>query len=399
VEAVRREWYACGVAAGKKRHQKTKTDPHLTEWRGDPAETGAFVYTFTFRLPFRMGISDNFDQELTWPSEYANPKDAQTFGKPPFVRLRLFNAEIADRKFSPANAPVAVQHFYDGDFELGPADDVDPHLYEQWVSLETPAVLLTGEDPADGGYAFHRGLAGLDAYLQAFALARNDNLVRPISSRELRPIVIIGRLSLDGDWALQGPILMHPDAKARPLLSRPVQEHTASLNKAMETMLRGNPFVRSWQWKARAEQRRYEGDNTDAVVSFQIAVEVLLFEVWALLLIDEGKSASEIRDLRRDTSFASLVKSELGHRLGGSWDTTRPRTPVGRYWRGLYELRIKVVHSGYLPHDGDADRGERAFEGLETFLDERLVTRAKRYPTAAGALRELAEVTGSNWAR
>lgn len=158
-------------------------------------------------------------------------------------------------------------------------------------------------------------------------------------------------------------------------------------------MLRGNQFVRSWQWKARAERRRYEGDNADAIVSFQIAAEALLFEVWALLLVDEGRNAAEIQDLRRDTPFATLVKTELGQRLGGSWDTTSPRTPVGRYWNDLHELRIQIVHSGYLPHDGDAERAERAFEGLEEFLDERLAAKCRRFPNAVAARREVAEAT------
>jgi hypothetical protein len=384
------------MASGKKGREKPNADQRVANWRSDPAETGAFVFTFTFRLPFRMGISDNFEQEIAWTSEYANPEDAKTFAKPPFVRLRLFNAKVPDRKFSLANTPEAVRQFYGTDYDLGPADDVDPHLYEQWVSLETPAVLLVGEDRADGAYAFHRGMSALDAYLKAFALARNDNLVRPISSRELRPIVIVGALSLGGEWTLHGPMLMHPDGKVRLLSSRSAAEHAETLNTAMEVMLRGNPFVRSWQWKARAERRRYEGDNADAVVSFQIAAEVVLFEVWALLLTDEGRSTSEVLDLRRRTSFASLVKSELGQRLGGSWDTTRPKTPIGRYWSDLYELRIRVVHGGYLPHDGDADRAERAFEGLERFLDERLGRQAKRYPIAVGARRELAGATGSS---
>jgi hypothetical protein len=168
-------------------------------------------------------------------------------------------------------------------------------------------VLLVGENPADGAYAFHRRLTALNAYLQALALARDDNLVRQISSRELRPIVIVGALSRDGDWTIQGPMLMHPDATARRSSSRPVARHAGNLNRAMDTMLRGNPFVRSWQWKARAQRRRYEGDNADAVVSFQIAAEVLLFEVWALLLIDEGRSAAEVADRRGDTPFASLI--------------------------------------------------------------------------------------------
>jgi hypothetical protein len=205
--------------------------------------------------------------------------------------------------------------------------------------------------------------------------------------------VIVGALSLDGDWTIQGPMLMHPYAKARRSSSRSAVRHAGNLNRAMDTMLRGNPFVRSWQWKARAQRRRYEGDNADAVVSFQIAAEVLLFEVWALLLIDEGRSAAQVADRRRDTPFASLIKSELGQRLGGSWDTTRLGTPVGGYWSNLYLLRIEVVHSGYLPHDGDAEQAERAFEGFEKFLDERLATKAKRYPSAVAARQELAEAS------
>jgi hypothetical protein len=84
-------------------------------------------------------------------------------------------------------------------------------------------------------------------------------------------------------------------------------------------------------------------------VSFQVAAEVLLFEVWSLVLIDEGLGTSEVLELRQDTSFASLVKSELAKRLGGSWDTTHPETPVGLYWAELYQLRIQIVHRGYLP--------------------------------------------------
>lgn len=310
------------MGSRKKRRADPRADPSRAAFHPDPAETGAFIYTFAFRLPFTTGMSDNFDQEIAWPSDHANAGDAQTFAKPPFVRLRFFNATLPDRKFSPANAPAAVHHFYGSEYDLGPADDVDPHLYEQWVSLETPAALLSGESPVDGAYAFHRCLSALNVYLQAFALARDDDRVQPISSRELRPIVIIGSMSLGGVWTLQSPMLIHPDAKARPLRSRSVAEHAESLNRAMQTMLLGNPFVRSWQWKARAERRRYKGDSADAVVSFQIAAEVFLFDLWALILADEGRHAPELADLRRTTPFASLIKTELSQRLLMGHDAT-----------------------------------------------------------------------------
>ena len=50
-------------------------------------------------------------------------------------------------------------------------------------------------------------------------------------------------------------------------------------------------------------------------MSFQIAAEAFLFEIWALLLADEGRTPGEVADLRRITTFASLVKTELSQRL------------------------------------------------------------------------------------
>jgi hypothetical protein len=58
-----------------------------------------------------MGISDKFDEGISWPADYANADDAKMSANPPFVRLRLFNATIRDCKFSRANAPAGVGHF------------------------------------------------------------------------------------------------------------------------------------------------------------------------------------------------------------------------------------------------------------------------------------------------
>ena len=157
-------------------------------------------------------MSDNLEQEISLPAGYANVEGAQTF-EAAFRRLRLFNTTIPNRKFSPANAPAAVRQFYGGEYPLGPADEVDPQLYEQWGFTRNSCRTANRENPADGGYAFHRCLSALNVYLQAFALARNDDRVRPISSRELRPIVIVGSINLGGVRSLQSPMLMHPDAK------------------------------------------------------------------------------------------------------------------------------------------------------------------------------------------
>lgn len=363
---------------------------------GDPTTTGPFLYTFTTRLPFVLGVTDGVVHEVELPVDYAVAVDARTFGRRPFVRIRIFNARIADRKFCPANLPQAIHHFYGEEYPFG--EDDGPGRYEQWVALETPAVLLAEEDTADAAYAFHRCLWTLNVFLQAFALARDDDEVRPISTRELRPIVVTGRLDLAGNWRLETPMLMHPEAKERPLRSttfaKQLSEHEKALERALPLVLEAAPFVRTRQWHMRAERRKYEGDPADAVISYQTAAETLAYELWALLLADEGTSEQEIRARRLDgLHFKPLLNRELASRLGGSWDLTSEELPVGRYWARVYLLRNRIVHAGYLPHDGDADEAQAAFADFDRFVDDRLKSRATRFPQAARAkLEELANL-------
>jgi hypothetical protein len=335
-------------------------------------------------MPFILGVADGLNHEVGLPVDYAVDQSTDIFRRGPFVRIRIFNAPSIDRKFCPANLSQAVQHFYQTEYETGEEDG--PRLYEQWISLETPAVLLSGENQADPAYAFHRSLSVLNVFLQAFALARDDDRVRPISARELRPIVVIGTLDLGGNWHLQGPMLMHPDAKERPLGSRPVAEHADALNRAVALVLGAEPFVRARQWRMRAERRKYEGDAADAIISFQTAAETLAYELWALLLADEGLSASEVESRREaGVPFKSLLSREIASRLGGQWDLSSERSAVGRYWTRLYLLRNRIVHAGYLPHDGDAEEAEAAFVEFDRFLNNQLKSRAKQFPRAARA--------------
>jgi hypothetical protein len=346
-------------------------------------ETGPYLNTFTFRLPFVLGVADNFDHDLNIPGDYVNDDSEGVFGRPPFVRVRIFNADIADKKFAPANLPTAIKQFYGAPTSY---DDPDgKHLYEQWVTLETPAVFLSHEPRWDPGYAFHRSILAFNVFLEAFALARNKDWVRPISTRELRPIVLVGRIDLDGAWTERGPMLMHPDAKESPLASRPVGQHADELNRALDYIINRAPFVRARQWRARAERRKYEGDAADSIVSFQIAAEALLYELWALLLLEEGVTTHAVAKRRSEQPFTTLLNRELAIRLGGSWDLTSSRSPVGRYWAHLYRPRNQIVHAGYQPHDGDAEQAERAYLDLDHFLDQRLKAKAKKYPEALRA--------------
>ena len=356
----------------------------LGEPVGDAAETGPFLYTFTFRLPVVLGIRSGFEVTVG-AAPYASEGDAVVFGQPPFVRMRFLNQLIPDHKFLPANLTSAVSELYGEDAidedKLGDSKGIQ--LYEQWVSLETPAAVLSGENEADGAYAFHRGLACLNFFLESYGLARFDNSMRRVSSRELRPVIMIGRLDLENHWEESGLILMHPDAKERVNLS--VSSIRERLADSTEAVLHQRPFINTFQWRARAERRKYEGDAADAIVSFQVAAETLLYELWALLLRDVGVAESEIGNRRADLPFASLIKRELAQHLGGGWNITDRGCPIGDYWSNLYLLRNRITHAGYQPHDGDAEVAERAFSVLDELIDDRLKAVTKRYPGASAA--------------
>ena len=146
----------------RKRHRMDEDEP--VDPRSIVSEPeSSDLYTFTFRLPFVLGFEDSFDHDIEVAGRYANQADAAVvFGRSPFVRVRIFNAGVADRKFAATNLPAAIRHFYDRDVPSGEVDG--KHLYEQWVTLETPAVFLSHEPRSDPGYAFHRSMFALNLF-------------------------------------------------------------------------------------------------------------------------------------------------------------------------------------------------------------------------------------------
>jgi len=343
-----------------------------------PVPPGPKIDTFVCRIPFGLGFTDGLTYRIDLPGNYIHSVEAEQFGPIPYVNICTFYAPLTDDKFWPTNMPLAVQHFYAGD--IGPADAGNP-LHEQWLSLETPHALTSQEDPGDHSYAFHRCLGTLNIFLQALGLAREDDRLRPVSARELRPIVIRGELTTDRQWHFMSPILMHPDGKERSDEQLTVEMLEERLSAALFALMNGQPFIPARQWRARAERRRYEGDAADSVISFQIAAEALLYSTWRMLLVDEGLTEVEIAgQAGADLPFKSLLVRVLPGKLGGSWDVTRTASPVGIYWRDLYERRNQILHSGYRPHDGDSEEAQRAFFLLERFVEDQLWRKHKMFP-------------------
>jgi hypothetical protein len=135
-------------------------------------------------------------------------------------------------------------------------------------------------------------------------------------------------------------------------------------------------------WRMRAQRAlRQEGDFSDAIISFQVAVESLLFDTYRMILVDEGRTSNEITDLLEgERSVKSMLTTTMPERLGGRWDVKAEGTPVGEYWRLLYRVRNAVIHTGYEPHGGEAEAAQEAYRGLYRHLEDRLRANRTTFP-------------------
>lgn len=345
--------------------------------------SGPIVVTFTFRIPFTLSIEGGGSHLLVLQDARADPDDIAHFGKQVPVRIRLHNEPLGGYDIWPPNAPSALHAFF------GTALDDQPQplwgeglgAYDQWVTVETPNARLMREPPEDHAFAFHRCLEAFNTFLSALHIATKDDQVHPVATQELGALVFRGAYTQDGQWQQLSPLLMHPEAL--PYARQPVT--LASLQRQLDSAFRdlhaGRPFLLAAIWHQRATAAATQrGDYTDCIVSLQTSVESMMFDLLRMLLVDRGKSASDIEArVSRELSYRSLLVKEIANLLGGDWHL-EGQGPVGRYWKGLYLLRNRVVHGGYQPSAREAEEGRQIYLDLREEMSARLWARHKMYP-------------------
>ena len=294
----------------------------------------------------------------------------QAYGVPA-VRIRVFDRAEQGMLAWQIGTHQALRQFYGYELKENVGARIGQDVFtehNQWVSLETPWGELVGDDYSWD--PFHRCLFAFNYFLRAAQLITKDVRIRPISSHDLRPVVITGLWPKAGSWRLQSPMLMHPEAIPEPFVTSERPFNQDELNRALASIANGRPYVTTIAWRARAQRSlRQTGDAPDAVVSFQVAAESLLFDTYRMMLIDEGLASTDLTvELQKDRPFKTLITKTIAGRLGGSWDPTRAGGPVSQYWRDLYEVRNAIVHSGLEAHGGHADAAQRAYRALRDFL-------------------------------
>ena len=341
---------------------------------------GPFVVTFTAHLPFPVGIPNDLGHTIWLYHPFVDRRYAEVY-KRPFVNIRVFDLPKSGLPVWREGTHQALRHFYGFNMEEDPTDRYGEDQFiehNQWVTLETPWSELEGY-PAD---PFHRALGTFNGFLQATLILTKDIRIRRISSHDLRPVVIIGAKPHRDKWRNLGAMYMHPEAQDDSVLTidRPFDQD--ELNDALAAIITQRPYMTTMVWRARAQRAlRQTGDGADAVISFQIAAESLLFETFRMMLVDEGLTSVQIAtELERDRPFKRFFTDIFPAKLGGNWHTDHLGTPVGIYWSDLYLVRNSIIHAGMIAHTGHAEAAQKAYWGLRDHLENRLCINHKKYP-------------------
>ncbi len=361
---------------------RTLSDRGGTPYRvPDPGDAEQTCSTFTCRLPFPIGVVSEGTFDIWVRQAYEVPAADDS---PPFVRLRFWNAPTSGMVVWPPLLKQALRTFYGVEIDIAGdsvpkwGENEDP--IEQWVTMETPSRRLVGDDADDKGFAFHRSLYFLNVFLRGFAMSYPSSPARPVTPNDLSFVMAVGTLRPGREWTFDMPMLMHPE-NLPPFKVDPI-EPDERFRWAMSAMADGHPFLGAMDWWQRAEralQRR--GDTAECVVNLQTATEMLLFDVWRMLLTDLGRTAAEIEAATGgELRLKSVVTTTMPSLVGGTWDVTAIDTVVGTYWRCLYLLRNLVVHAGYEPARREADDALQAFYALRDYLSERIYARRDEYP-------------------
>jgi hypothetical protein len=345
---------------------------------------GPVILTFTFKLPFTLGLQDGGAHVLAVRDDWADPDDTGHFGKTPIVRIRLHNHPTDGMELWPPHAPDALRSFYGEELDNLPSSEnfaPIPDSYEQWVTIETPSGRLASESSEDAAYAFHRGLNVLNTLLTALDLAETDRRISRVSTHEIGPVVFRGALTRDGKWVRLGDLVMHIDSYPFPLEPQSYDAMKRQIDGALESLQSGRPFILANLWYGRALRAFHlRGDNADCVASAQTAVESMMYDLLRGLLTDLGKTAREIdAKAKPDLPFKSLITKEIPPRLGGDW-SLMGSSPVGKYWNSLYLLRNRVAHAGYSPSSVETESALEAFLNIREYISELLWRRNRLFP-------------------
>jgi hypothetical protein len=345
-------------------------------FRGFPEEALA---TYLLRLPFNPALDPGEIQSLRLFDAESTDSRSPSLE----VRFRLLRLKTGGERYCPERLSAAALGLYDT--ELGLSDPnalyAQDEAYETWVSAETPLRRARSE-PEYPARTLERCMSALRVMLTAYRLATRDQNVFPVGPASVDKWMIVGVIVPGQSWQHLSTILMRSESGIPTYPSVLAPEQLEAFNSAVGLIAANHPFVRGKDLELTAYRQAYALDDLPAaVISLQTAMESTLFDLWRMSLVDQGKTATEIRTIAIvDTSFKTLMSTVMPAILGGRWDLSNADTPAGAYWQDMYQLRNEVIHSAAIVQEWQYDVAYQAHNALVRNLAERLLGRWRTLP-------------------
>lgn len=363
-------------------------------------ESGVIAHFFV-PIPEPLGLPDGMTFEFHREATLGEVLEADQSGavNPPglktLVSLRFWRTTSATEDPGEVMLLVDVAHRSLPGWKQHASEESDAVSILRERSVVEMVVPLAGDGSDEGSLtqAFDVGLSCLRDFQRAYYLASGQQQPLTLTTRErMPPIIPVGiRRLVEGEstWPEELDLFqlnwnVHADTRFPDLKKRQLRElnHTAERIDIGAVFMTHVDFAR----EARLAFNR-DGDHRRAVLFAATSAELLLDELLSHLLWEEAMRPEDAAPLFDGRGLLSRVRADYHGRLGGNWSLTRDG-PVGTWRRNVAAVRHRIIHAGYEPDRGTADRTMLAADQLREYVVERLTQPPvlARYPRTATVL-------------
>jgi len=373
-------------------------------WQGEPRFAIFFIPApVPLALPQGSTLSLQRSEKVDWligmpvtPELGVPPMPAELSDGSNFVSVKVWRVKEELKLSSDAmrqtmivvNAVVPGGHMDEKSLARGPTSSIsEVESYATVLEAVTPLLPITGEDgeidlQLTVDAAFDKCIEQINEIVRAYIVTTKDVRVEPISRFCLFPIVPWTTKSIDGEqWGRLALYMPHHYLHKFPTPTGTMEDSKAEdFFTIISRMRQGDPFM-PFSEHARACYRALEmrGDFEMVVIHAHVATETLFNSMLLMMAWEEGLDPQTAAEWF-DEGLSKRLRTHYAARLGGSWDTTNPRTSIGKWAKDLRDTRDRVMHTGQHPNEIEAMHAVWAMNETEEFLKKRLSQNRLRYP-------------------
>jgi hypothetical protein len=350
-----------------------------------------FYLELPFHMPYMSGATFNMalmDEQWVQPTPEGLPET-------PLVYL----SAIQKRALSKPDPSPALQHTlrallhtrgrpdiqtsFDGNLQGPP-----PLHIATIIEAITPKVLLQSE--VETGRSSHpstyldRCLRALNMWIRSIAVATGLLTVGTVSRENLAGFMPFFHQRPDDGAIVRGDFYQvhkNPATSANLITTKGSVE---KIRRCASSIDDTHGVWKAAEWRQAAYRlAAIEGQYDMAVIALNTALEILVFGIARVLLVDEGKTTAEIDALLHGRlGVDDVCHQHIEHRIGGRWGATDPSCAFGDVNQRVVDIRNQIAHRGHSISYHETEAALKSFVGFMQFVTERVGTKRRKYPRA-----------------